>query len=123
MLRNDLHLKDNQGAPNLWCLEYTEKHKGVCTAAMKVACLFGSTDLCESAFSDMNFIKSKHRTHLTDKHLQDPLRLAVSKYTPDYITLDVSHRMQYQTSHYKTFTEMVSVKHQGDVKLKYRTKM
>ena len=57
MLRNDFHLTDHQGAPNLWCLEYTEKHKGVCTAAMKVACLFGSTCLCESAVLDVNFTK------------------------------------------------------------------
>uniref|UniRef100_A0A1A8L2L2 Uncharacterized protein n=1 Tax=Nothobranchius pienaari TaxID=704102 RepID=A0A1A8L2L2_9TELE len=70
-LQNDLHLKSHQSEPNFWCLEDTEKYKGVCTAAMKVACMFGSTYLCESAFSDMNFIKSKHRTRLTDAHLHD----------------------------------------------------
>ena len=96
-LQNDLHLKAHQDAPNFWCLVDTEKYKGVCTAAMKVACLFGSTYLCESAFSDMNFIKNKHRTRLTDANLQDLLRVAVSNYTPDYSTLVDS--MQCQTSH------------------------
>ena len=96
-LQNDLHLKAHQDAPNFWCLVDTEKYKGVCTAAMKVACLFGSTYLCESAFSDMNFIKNKHRTRLTDAHLQDSLRVTVSNYTPDYSTLVDS--MQCQTSH------------------------
>ncbi|KAL4006310.1 vacuolar protein sorting-associated protein 33B [Sarotherodon galilaeus] len=76
-LQNDVHLKAYQGAPNFWCLVDTEKYSGVCTAAMKVASLFGSTYLCESAFSDMNFIKNKHRTRLSDAHLQDSLRVAV----------------------------------------------
>jgi len=64
-LQNDLHLKIHQSAANLCCLVDTEKYKGVCTAAMKVASLFCSTYLCESAFSDMNFVKNKHRTRLT----------------------------------------------------------
>ena len=42
-------------------------YSGVSTAAMKVASLFGSTYLGESAFSDMNLIKNKHRTRLTCK--------------------------------------------------------
>ncbi|XP_070408067.1 general transcription factor II-I repeat domain-containing protein 2B-like [Nothobranchius furzeri] len=96
-LQNDLHLKAHQSEPNFWCLVDTEKYKGVCTAAMKVACMFGSTYLCESAFSDMNFIKSKHRTRLTDAHLHDSVRVAVSSYTPDYSKLVNS--MQCQVSH------------------------
>ncbi|XP_070402531.1 general transcription factor II-I repeat domain-containing protein 2-like [Nothobranchius furzeri] len=69
-----------------------KKYKGVCTAAMKVACMFGSTYLCESAFSDMNFIKSKHRTRLTDAHLHDSVRVAVSV-TPQITAIwcQVSH--------------------------------
>ncbi|KAM9332685.1 uncharacterized protein KZ484_017796 [Pholidichthys leucotaenia] len=86
-LQNDLLLKAYQAAPNFWCLVDTEKYNGVCTAAMKVTSLFGSTYLCESAFSDMNFIKNKHRTRLTDAHLQDSLRVTESSYTPDYDTL------------------------------------
>lgn len=96
-LQNDLHLRAHQGAPNFWGLVDTEKYRGVCTAALKVASLLGSTYLCESAFSDMNFIKDKHRTRLTDAHLQDSLRVAVSSYTPEYTTLVES--MQCQASH------------------------
>lgn len=96
-LQNDLHLKVYQTAPNFWSLVDTEKYSGVCTAAMKVASLFGSTYLCESAFSDMNFIKNKHRTCLTDAHLKDALTVAVSSYTPDYSALVNS--MQCQSSH------------------------
>uniref|UniRef100_A0A3B3HZV5 Uncharacterized protein n=1 Tax=Oryzias latipes TaxID=8090 RepID=A0A3B3HZV5_ORYLA len=96
-LQNDLLLKAHQSAPNFWCLVDQEKYSGVCTAAMKIACFFGSTYLCESAFSNMNFIKNKHRTCLTDAHLQDSLRIAVSNYSPDYNALVSS--MQCQTSH------------------------
>ena len=79
-LQNDLHIKVYQAAPNFWCLVDTEQYSGVCTAAMKVTSLFGSTYLCESAFSDMNLIKNKHRTRITDAHLQDSLRVAGSSY-------------------------------------------
>lgn len=96
-MQNYLHLKAHQGTPNFGALVDTEKSRGVCTAALKVASLFGSTYLCESAFSDMNFIKNKHRTRLTDAHLQDSLRVAVSSYTPEYNTLVES--MHCQASH------------------------
>jgi len=52
---------------------------------MKVACLFDSTFLCESAFPDMNFIKNKHRTRVTDGHLKDCISVMVSGYTPDLL--------------------------------------
>ena len=76
-LQNDFRLKAYQAEPNFWCLVDTKMYDNVCTAAMKVNSLFGSTYLCESAFSDINFIKSQHRTCLTDAHLQDSLRVSV----------------------------------------------
>ena len=57
-LQNDINLKAHHSAPNFWCLVDKEKYSGVCTAAMKIASFFGSTYLCESAFSNMNFIKN-----------------------------------------------------------------
>ena len=97
-LHNDINLKAHQSAPNFWCLVDNEKYSGVCTAAMKIASFFGSTYLCESAISNTNFIKNKHRTRLTDAHLQDSLRIAVSNYSPDYNALVSS--MQCQASHF-----------------------
>lgn len=96
-LQSDINLKAHQGATEFWKLVDPEKYVNISTAAMKVACLFGSTYLCESAFSDMNFIKNRHRTRLTDGHLEDSIRVTVSGYTPDYRALvDV---MQCQASH------------------------
>ena len=98
-LQNDLCLKAYQAAPNFWCFVDTKKYSCVCTAAMKVSSLFGSTYLCESAFFDINFIKNKHRTRLTNPHLQDSLTITVASYTPDYNTL--ANRMQCQSSRLK----------------------
>ena len=43
MLQSDIHLKAHQDSSNFWCLVNPENYKGVSTAAMKVACPFGST--------------------------------------------------------------------------------
>ncbi|CAL9703583.1 unnamed protein product [Knipowitschia caucasica] len=96
-LQNDLYLKTHLSSPNFWNLVDMEKYRSICTAALKVACLFGSTYLCESAFSNMNFIKNKHRTRLTDSHLEDSLRVAVSNYTPEYRKL--VDNVECQVSH------------------------
>nr|XP_039247528.1 general transcription factor II-I repeat domain-containing protein 2B-like [Styela clava] len=77
-MQNDLYLKAYQGVPNFWGLVDTEKYSGICTSALKVASMFGTTYLCESAFSDMKFIRNKHRTGLTDENLHDSLAQSCS---------------------------------------------
>lgn len=54
-LQNDVQLKSEQHSQHFWSLvdpDYTILHQ----AGLKVAALFGSTYLCESAFFDMNVI-------------------------------------------------------------------
>ena len=46
--------------------------------ALGVLSSFGSTYLCEQVFSSMNFIKSKHRSRLTDESLQSCLKIKVT---------------------------------------------
>ncbi|KAK1881707.1 SCAN domain containing protein 3, partial [Dissostichus eleginoides] len=58
---------------------------------------FGSTYLCETAFSQMKIIKSKYRTRMTDAHLTDCLRLAITNYQPDFKRL--TDNVQSQQSH------------------------
>lgn len=87
----------------------------------QAASLFGSTYPCESAFSDMNFIKNKHRTCFSDAHLQDSLRVAVSKYTPDYNTLVNSMRCQsshWQRNRYQVLS-LATWQWHGKVEFKY----
>ncbi|XP_078529378.1 general transcription factor II-I repeat domain-containing protein 2B-like [Lissotriton helveticus] len=81
--QNDIELKSRQSDINFWSLVDAEKFKNIHTAALKLFSLFGSTYLGESAFSDMNFIKSMFRTRLTDEHLNDSIGVALSSYTPD----------------------------------------
>jgi hypothetical protein len=44
---------------------------------------FGSTYLCESTFSYLKVTKSKQRYSMTEEHLQDSLKLALTQYSPD----------------------------------------
>ena len=52
--------------------------------AQKMLVLFGSTYVCEQTFSIMNINKSRHRSKLTDQHLNSILRIATTKITPDF---------------------------------------
>ncbi|KAJ8718896.1 hypothetical protein PYW07_016452 [Mythimna separata] len=52
--------------------------------AMKLLTLFGSTYICEAAFSKMIFIKNKFRSQLTNEHLQDLMTIACTNYTPNF---------------------------------------
>ncbi|KAK0131923.1 General transcription factor II-I repeat domain-containing protein 2B [Merluccius polli] len=61
-----------------------EKFPLLTACALKLSAYFGSTYLCEMAFSQMKIIKSKYRSCLTDVHLTDCLRLAVCSYEPNY---------------------------------------
>ena len=42
--------------------------------AARILCMFGSTYLCEQMFSVMKINKNKHRTRLTNEHLQSILK-------------------------------------------------
>ena len=96
-LQNHVQLKSQQHSQHFWSLVDPENYKNIHQAALKISALFGSTYLCEAAFSDMNVIKSKFRTRLTDEHLNDCIRVNLSAYTPAYTSLVDS--MQCQSSH------------------------
>ncbi|CAL9688304.1 unnamed protein product [Knipowitschia caucasica] len=96
-LQNNVQLKSQQSSGHFWSLVDPNDFKNLNEVALKVSALFGSTYLCESAFSDMNAIKSKYRTRLTDQHLNDSIRVNLSSYTPQYSSL--VEAMQCQPSH------------------------
>ncbi|XP_047531990.1 EPM2A-interacting protein 1-like [Vanessa atalanta] len=50
---------------------------------LKMGSMMGSTYLCESAYSTMNFIKSKYRSSLSDKSLLHAMRLATTNVDVD----------------------------------------
>jgi len=63
----------------------------------KVLTMFGSTYVCKAGFSAMNNIKSKKRNSLTDEHLENLLRAAVTQYQPQIKR--VAATFQSQISH------------------------
>ncbi|XP_044306557.1 general transcription factor II-I repeat domain-containing protein 2-like isoform X2 [Varanus komodoensis] len=96
-LQNDLVLKSNSAQDNFWNLVDSQKFPLLRKTAAKIKSYFGSTYQCESVFSTRRFIKSKNRTRMTDKHLDECLRVAISSYTPNYGKL--TDGMQCQASH------------------------
>ena len=59
--------------------------------------LFGSTYVCESAFTMMKYLKNEYRTRSLDGNLESQLKLMLSREVPDFATL--AARMQDQGSH------------------------
>lgn len=96
-LKNDIELK-SRATPDMnvqfWNLMQKEKYPNLRQTAENLTALFGSTYLCESAFSHMKIIKSKYRSTMTDDHLAVCLRLALSSYCPDYERLASSSQCQ-----------------------------
>ena len=68
-------------------LEFWQKATSV-TATKKLAttifCMFGSTYMCKSGFSKMNFIKNKYRNTLTDAHLHQLMRISLTELIPNF---------------------------------------
>lgn len=96
-LRCDIFLKARAfGSTDFWKLMHQENFPLLRKLALYLTAFFGSTYLCESTFSTMNAIKTKHRSRLTDEHLTSCLRIAVSSYTVQHEKL--VENMQCQTS-------------------------
>lgn len=97
-LQNDIHMKSRATmGQEFWELLLEEKYPNIRRCAFYISACFGSTYLCESAFSHMKIIKSKYRSSITDDHLLACLRLATTCYCPDYEKLAASS--QCQVSH------------------------
>ena len=86
-LQSDINLKARAKEKDFWNLLPDDKYPLLRSVAMRVFSFFGSTYLCEAAFSQMNNIKSASRTSLTDDHLMASIRLAISEYKPNFSLL------------------------------------
>ena len=81
-LQNDIEIKarstSHQSGEHVvfWKLPVAvKKHPNLRRYALNLTSLFGSTYLCESAFSHMKIIKSEYRSTMTDDHLVTCLAL------------------------------------------------
>jgi len=95
-LQSDIALKSRDQL-DIWKHISIERYPLLKDAYHRIHSCFASTYLCESSFSHMNYMKSKYRTRLTDKHMDDCLCLAISNYEPNY--MKIAENIQCQTSH------------------------
>jgi tryptophan synthase beta subunit len=66
---------------------------------MRLISIFGTTYVCESLYSTLKFIKSKYRSELTDEHLSELVRTALTNYQPDFKKLTEKMNTRKSTSH------------------------
>ena len=66
--------------------------------AARILCMFGSTYLCEQMFSVMKINMNKHRTRLTNEHLQSILKITTTNMIPDINELVKNKRSQLSGS-------------------------
>ncbi|CAB3252765.1 unnamed protein product [Arctia plantaginis] len=66
--------------------------------AARILCMFGSTYLCEQMFSAMKINKNKHRTRLTNEHLQSILKITTTNMIPNVNGLVKNKRSQVSGS-------------------------
>ena len=62
-----------EGTIALWKSVPMGKYLNVKRAALKILSIFGLTYVCESVFSTLKHVKSKHRSVLTDTHVKELL--------------------------------------------------
>ena len=95
-LQSDDLLRDKFQEMSLPCI-YATLNDGTFpnlkTLVRKALVLFGSTYVCEQAFSRMKFTKNKSRSLLTDEHLSQLMCIATSAREPNF---DKLIRMQDQ---------------------------
>lgn len=60
-----------------------------------VLTMFGSTYVCEAAFSKMNYVKNKFQSRLTDRHLEDCLIAATTSYNPEFTKIIKDSKSQF----------------------------
>ena len=66
-----------------WKMVPLEKYPNVKWAALEILSMSGSTYVCESVFSTLKYVKSKHRSVLTEIHVKELLRVATTEYKPN----------------------------------------
>lgn len=76
----------------------SDKYPNLRDFGLKMKSMFGSTYLCEKAFSDMKYIKSKYRNCLSDSQLEHILVISTTTTHTDLDKL-VSEHSKPQCSH------------------------
>ncbi|XP_049779688.1 general transcription factor II-I repeat domain-containing protein 2-like [Schistocerca cancellata] len=78
-----------------WGKHVSEKYENCKKVSINLATMFGSTYICESSFSKMNFSKNTYRSRLMDAHFEDILRICCTPRTPNFKKLAEDHRCNF----------------------------
>ena len=87
------HLQENEELKVLFASEPIENfyvnlnketYQNIHQMGIQLLTLMGTTWICESGFSKMNYIKNKYRSRITQNHLCGAFRTAVSSLKPEF---------------------------------------
>ena len=73
----------SQSVMDFWKLVPEVKYPQLKKASCRLISIFGTTYSCESLYSTMQFLKSKHRPVNSYQHLTELLRTTTTSYQPD----------------------------------------
>ncbi|CAI6377025.1 unnamed protein product [Macrosiphum euphorbiae] len=76
-------LQSSENLIKFWKLVPKEDFPAMCDLALQISSRFGSTYICEKAFSTLTYIKNKYRSSLTAPHISDLMLLSTSDLSPD----------------------------------------
>ena len=94
-----LKAEDPEIAAQFWTLATTRvEYPNLSKLARTLLTIFAATYICESAFSNLNHVKSKLRTRLTHEHLEQLLRVALTESETNYEEIVRTYK-QTHTSH------------------------
>lgn len=94
-LKEDLALKmhyNSNSIQEFWKLVPDLKYPALKKAVHRINSIFGTTYTCESMFSTMKLIKTKHRSRLTNEHLTELLLTSLTNYKPNFKELSKPKR-------------------------------
>ena len=89
------HLHKTESAEDFWIRCVPSTCSNLKSVSIRVLGIFGTTYICESAFSNMNYIKNRYRSKLTNSHLNDIMRIALTTYTPNFPSIARSTRCHF----------------------------
>ncbi|CAM2096466.1 unnamed protein product [Caretta caretta] len=78
-------VQKTEGTLTFWKSVPKDKYPNIKGAVLKLISMFASTYLCESVFSTLKHVKSKHRSILIDSHLRELLHVNTTDHKPNFM--------------------------------------
>lgn len=76
--------QNNCSTIDFWKQVPEQKYPKTKDCAIRLISIFGTSYSCESLYSTLKFVKNKYRAVLTDKHLTELVRTAITSHQPNF---------------------------------------